>query len=119
MFLTLSLPLSGLRVGFATIELVNEETQTLKLKVKFQKYVSEPSFTSEGYYLLTPRHFDLLSPWILESLKEIDLIHSMVPPISSKNNFLFILLVVHSFSLSPFHCCSIKIEIELVFIFLL
>jgi hypothetical protein len=72
----------GSTVAFARIALVNDKEQSLKLVVKYQKYVANPSFSPEMYYLLTPRHFDLLSQWVLLTLKEIELTYKFVPIVS-------------------------------------
>jgi hypothetical protein len=74
-------PPYGSTIAFARIVLVNDEEQTLKLSIKFPKGV-ERQFFDEEHYLLTPRHVDLLSQWVLYSLKEIELIYRFVPVVA-------------------------------------
>jgi len=60
-------------VAFAKIENIDERNNTIGVSAKFQSYASGV-FSPDCYYIMTERHADLLSKYVLETLKEVDLI---------------------------------------------
>ncbi len=66
----------GTTVAFAKIENIDERNKTIGVSAKFQSYASGV-FSPDCYYIMTERHADLLSKYVLETLKEVDLIDEL------------------------------------------
>jgi hypothetical protein len=66
----------GTTVAFAKIENIDERNKTIGVTAKFQSYASGV-FSPDCYYIMTERHADLLSKYVLETLKEVDMIDEL------------------------------------------